>query len=139
VCVCSALRLLARFTSLELSRALLAQGSTLTEFHLLVALDLAPAPQTALARTLHIDAAAVSRVIRRLAVELNIEPTSSRRQAAWRLTALGSSRLQFLTLAWDAADARLRFRLGPAFVNPILTCAETLPPRWREPNGAWRD
>jgi DNA-binding MarR family transcriptional regulator len=131
--------LLARFASLELARALLAQGSTLTEFHLLVALDLAPAPQTALARALHMDAAAVSRVIRRLALEGDIEPTSSRRQAFWRLTELGRTRLQFLTLAWDAADARLRSRLGLPFVDPILTCAEQLPPRWRVPNGAWRD
>ena len=139
VCVCAALRLLARFSSLELSRALLAQGSTLTEFHLLVALDLAPAPQTVLARTLHIDAGAVSRGIRRLARDGDVERSSTHRQSFWRLTEFGRMRLEFLTLSWDAADARIRSFLGLGLLVPLLTCTERLPVRWREPAGAWRD
>jgi DNA-binding MarR family transcriptional regulator len=140
VCVCAAIRLLARFASLDLSRVLLAQGSTLTEFHLLVALQLEPAAQTVLARTLHIDAGAVSRTIRRLAREGNVEPTGTSRQAFWRLTEFGRMRLQFLTLGWDAADARMRSfldRLG--LLDPLLSCTERLPVRWRAPAGAWRD
>jgi DNA-binding MarR family transcriptional regulator len=85
------------------------------------------------------DAASMSRVIRRLAREGDIEPVSSRRQAFWRLTELGRTRLQFLIFTWDAADARLRSWLGRDFVDPILTCAERLPRRWRQPNGTWRD
>ena len=118
---------------------MLSQGSTLTEFHLLVALDLAPAPQTVLARTLHIDAGAVSRTIRRLAGSGDVEPGSASRQPFWRLTEPGRMRLQFLTLSWDAADLRMRSFLGLGLVEPLLTCTDGLPVRWREPAGTWRD
>jgi DNA-binding MarR family transcriptional regulator len=131
--------LLARFVSLPVARALLVQGTTLAEFHLLVALELAPAPQTVLARTLHIDAAAVSRSIRRLARDGDVEAATSSRQPFWRLTESGQMRLRFLTIGWDAADGRVRSLLGQALVEPLLICAERLPTRWRLQPDEWQD
>ena len=104
-----------------------------------MALDFGPAPQTVLARSLHIHPAAISRLVHRLALEGDIERTGLRRHSFWRLTEAGRDRLQFLRLSWDDADLRLRSLLGVPLVDSLLTCVERLPKRWREPPGAWRD
>ena len=139
VCVCAALRLLSRFASLELARALMVHDATITDFHLLVALATDPGAQMPLARTLHLNPSAVSRVVTRLAERGQVESFLRGRRARWRLTAAGCSTLDFLRLAWAPVDRDLRQALGQDLVKPLLLRADRMPPRHRVPNGAWWD
>jgi DNA-binding MarR family transcriptional regulator len=139
ICVCAAFRLLTRFACRELSRALLEHGISVGEFHLLLALEAAPAPQMALARSLHLDPAAVSRIVRRLAEREEIAPFSPSPRAFWRLTARGQSTLEFLCMGWESVDSRLREYFGDELLRPLLERADRMPGRRREPSGSWRD
>ncbi|HUM09814.1 MAG TPA: MarR family transcriptional regulator [Myxococcaceae bacterium] len=139
VCVCAALRLLSRFCSRELSRALDPHGLNINDFHLLIALRAEPLPQMALARSLHFDSAAVSRLVARAARRGEIARVSRSPRAFWELTHYGRSALEVVSIPWEAVDESLRQALGAELVSRLLARAETLPRRNREPNGVWRD
>ena len=129
VCVCSALRLLSRFCGRQLSRALLPHGLNIADFHLLVALRAEPLPQMALARSLHLDSAAVRRLIARAAGRGEIDRVSRSPRTSWELTRYGTSALEVLSIPWESVDE----------VSRLLARADNLPLRHREPNGLWRD
>jgi hypothetical protein len=139
VCVCAALRLLSRFCSRELSRALDPFGLNIADFHLLIALRAEPLPQMAIARSLHLDSAAVSRLIARTARRGYIVPVSRSPRAAWQLAHYGTSALEVLSIPWESVDGSLRRYLGDELVSRLLARADNLPRRLREPNGIWRD
>ena len=139
VCVCSALRLLSRFCSRQLSRALLPHGVNIADFHLLVALRAEPLSQMALARSLHLDSAAVSRLIARAARRGEIDRVSRSPRTSWELTRYGTSALEVLSIPWESVDHSLRQYLGEELVSRLLARADNLPLRHREPNGVWRD
>jgi len=139
VCVCSALRLLSRFCSRELSRALDPHGLNIADFHLLIALREEPLPQQAIARSLHLDSAAVSRLIARAERRGEVARASRGARAFWRLTHYGTSVLEVVAIPWASVDDSLRDYLGEELVSRLLARTDNLPRRLREPNGIWRD
>ncbi len=122
-----------------MSRALLPHGLNIADLHLLIALRAEPLPQMALARSLHLDPAAVSRLIARAERRGDVARVSGRPRAFWELSHYGRSVLEATSIPWDAADESLRQFLGAELVLELLARADGLPPRHRQPTGAWRD
>ena len=118
---------------------LLADGLNIADFHVLVALRDQPLSQLAIARTLQLDPAAVSRLVGRAVRDGNIVPVSKGPRSEWRLSHYGMSLLEVLSIPWESVDGSIRRFLGNDLVSGLLHRAAQLPPRHREPTGAWRD
>jgi DNA-binding MarR family transcriptional regulator len=140
VCVCAAVRILSRAMTEPHVRALAGFGLSLTDFHLLVGLQsLSEVNAWHLAAMVRLDPAAVSRSLARLEERGDVERTSVRPRAPWRLTDLGRETTTLLAHIWDDIDARIRAALNPQFVEALLWTAHSLPLRRRIRGRGWTD
>ena len=114
-CACANLRRAARAVTRLYNRQLQATGLEVTQYTLLMALDLkGEAPQGELGKLLALDTTTLTRMLAPLLKRgwIADRPGNDRRQRLLRLTAAGREKLHSSSPHWERAQARFRQRLG---------------------------
>jgi len=125
-CACASLRRAARAVTQLYDAALRDTGLRATQFTLLQVLQRrGESMQGELGDFLALDSTTLSRTLQPLAARRWIKSRSGddRRAALWSITAEGRRRLERATPAWEAAQQRLRDRIGG---DPWLSLLEDL-------------
>jgi DNA-binding MarR family transcriptional regulator len=114
-CACANLRRTARAVTRMYNRELRPAGLELTQFTLLMALNLTgETTQGDLGKLLALDTTSLTRMLRLLTKRewIGVKPGDDRRERLLRLTASGRQKLQQSLPHWEHAQRRLRRGLG---------------------------
>lgn len=122
-CACASLRRAARAVTQAYDRELHGIGMNPTQFTLLQALArVGEVPQKALGELLAIDTTTLTRTLEPLHRSgwIRSRPGADRRERYWSITALGERQRARVLPAWEAAQSRLRARLGADRFRALL-------------------
>lgn len=123
-CACASLRRAARAVSQMYDEELRATGLRPTQFTLLQVLARkGELKQSEIGKLLAIDVTTLTRTLSLLENEgwIRVRPGDDRRERYWTVTAAGQRRLARAVPAWQAAQTRLRARLGGSRFDALLS------------------